>query len=293
MRLFLAGASVLALVTAVANAQTGIPFTAAVEVNAPAPTPFANNNGQIPPHYPKPLFELSHDYPAMLPPALPDPPWRRAIGDGPITVANAGAYVAALKEHVAHDMRLMLSDSPGWSAPALGWYSEPWTGYLREPTHGAYVGSSPFPPDLFNGSGLTKPFTTYVLTFYDRRTAHSLFNVWGATALTPKIETSATQFAEASVVVKATFSTANADVCGDAGRTPMDALYLDQRHLEPWAGCAARIRPHVFVSVRHHREGHAVRAADRLGVFDSCLRQGCAGSRLLGQDGPTGRHVGQ
>jgi hypothetical protein len=51
-----------------------------------------------------------------------------------------------------------------------------------------------------------------VLTFYDKRAANALYNVWGATATTPKIEAGAPQFAEDSVVVKAAFSTANADV---------------------------------------------------------------------------------
>ena len=55
---------------------------------------------------------------APLPSELP---WRKAIGNGVITVANAGAYVAALKDYVAADMRLMLTDSPKWDAatPAL------------------------------------------------------------------------------------------------------------------------------------------------------------------------------
>jgi len=226
MRYFLVVAAVLALGNTPTSAQMGVPFTAAVEASAPTPTPFANNNGQIPPNYPKPLFELSHDYPAILPPAPADPPWRRAIDNGSITVANAGAYVTALKAYVAHDMRLLLTESPSWSAPALGWYGEPWTGYLREATHGMYVGSSPFPPELFKGSGLTKPFTTYVLTFYDRRAAHSLYNVWGVAATTPKIEPGAPQFAEASVVVKAAFSTANADVWPVMEGARQWALYI-------------------------------------------------------------------
>jgi hypothetical protein len=212
MRNFLIGAAVLALLPTTVDAQTAMPVAANMGTSAPAPTPFASNNGQIPPYYPKPLFELSHDYPAELPPTPADPPWRKAIGNGQITVANADAYVTALKNYVAHDMRLMLTDAPSWNAPALGWYSEPWTGYLREATHGMYVGSSPFPAELFKGSGLTKPFTTYVLTFYDKRAANALYKVWGTTAKTPKIEPGAPQFAEASVVVKAAFSTANADV---------------------------------------------------------------------------------
>ena len=206
------GALALALMSASAQAQTSTPFAAAVGANAPLPTPFASNNGQTPPNYSHPLFALSHDYPSTLAPPPPEAPWRHAIGDGQITVENAGAYVAAVKEYVSQDMRLLLNDSPKWDPAALGWYNEPWTGYLREATHGMYVGSSPFAPELFNGSGLTKPFTTYVLTFYDKRAANALYNVWGATATTPKIEAGAPQFTEDSVVVKAAFSTANADV---------------------------------------------------------------------------------
>jgi hypothetical protein len=212
MRIILIGGAFLAAGVCAASAETKVPFSTAVEASGPKPTAFANNNGQIPPNYSGPLFELSYNYPSALAPVPSDPPWRRAIGNAQITTANAGAYVAALKDNVAQDMRLLLTNSSNWKAPALGWYNEPWTGYLREATHGMYVGSSPFPPTLFNGSGLTKPFTTYVLTFYDRRAAHSLYNVWGATASAPTIETSAAQFAESSVVIKAAFTTANADV---------------------------------------------------------------------------------
>jgi hypothetical protein len=101
MRNFLAETAVLALVTVSAAAQTNTPFAASVEANGPTPTPFASNNGQIPPNYPDPLFKLSHDYPATLVPEPVDPPWRRAIGDGEITVDNAAAYAAALKLLVA------------------------------------------------------------------------------------------------------------------------------------------------------------------------------------------------
>jgi hypothetical protein len=205
--------AVLALaITAPAYGQKQGPFMASAPAAAPTPTPFANNNGKIPPNYHGPLFRLSHNYPPNVAPLPSELPWRKAIGNGVITVANAGAYVAALKDYVAADMRLMLTDSPKWDAATLGWYSEPWTGYLREATHGMYVGSSPFSADLFKGSGLTKPFTTYVLTFYDKRAANALYKVWDKTATTPVIKPGAPQFPEAGIAVKAAFSTANADV---------------------------------------------------------------------------------
>jgi len=194
------------------NGQTRTPFMSLGVLSAPTPSPFADSNGLMPPNYHGPLFKLSHDYPAALSTLPGELPWRKAIGGGPITVENAGAYASALKDYVAADMRLMLTESSSWDAARLGWYSEPWTGFLREATHGAYVGSSPFPAGLFNGSGLTKPFTTYVLTFYDKRAGNVLYNIWGKDATKPTITTDATQFGEGAVVVKAAFSSANADV---------------------------------------------------------------------------------
>ena len=207
-----AGVAVLSLAIMVsAHGQTQAPFMAQAAGGATMPTPFADNDGFIPPNYNGPLFKLSHAYPPTVATAT-EFPWRAAIKGGKISVRNANAYVLALKSHVANDMRLMLTDSPQWNAAALGWYGEPWTGYIREATHGMYVGSSPFPAQLFNGSRLTKPFTTYVLTFYDQRAANALYNVWGTTATQPAIKPGAPQFPEGGISVKAAFSTANADV---------------------------------------------------------------------------------
>ena len=206
---------ILALATAgPAHAQRLAPFMTSPSTiaAAPKPTPFASNNGEIPQNYKGQLFSLSHAYPGTLPPLPAELPWRKAIGNGPITVANAAAYVAALKNYVAADMRGMLSDPANWNAAARGWYNEPWTGYLREAIHGTYVGSANFASDLFKGSGLTKDFTTYVLTFYDRRAANALYNVWGTTALNPSILPGRPQFAEAGISVKVALTTANADV---------------------------------------------------------------------------------
>jgi hypothetical protein len=195
-----------------ASAQTRLPFMVTGDANASRPTAFADSNGLLPPNYKGPLFKLSHDYPSTVAPRPSAFPWQQAIDNRPISVANAGAYVAALKDYVASSMRLMLTDSPNWKPADLGWYSEPWTGYLREATHGVYVGSSPFPAELFAASGLTKPFSTYVLTFYDKRAANTFYKIWGKTAQKPVLQTDAAQYAQGAVVVKAAFSTANADV---------------------------------------------------------------------------------
>jgi len=177
------------------------------------PDPYANSDGSIPDsvQYSGPLFRLSHDYPNQVS-AAAHFPWQEAIGDGRITTANAGAYATALKAFVSKDMAALLTDYPSWNAGERGWFNEPWLGSIRESIHGLYVGSDGFTPDLFSGSGLSKPFTTYVLTYYDRRAANTLFRVWGGAATNPTININSSQFAEGSVVVKLAFSTANDDV---------------------------------------------------------------------------------
>ena len=50
------------------------------------------------------------------------------------------------------------------------------------------------------------------LPSYDKRAGNVLYNIWGKDATKPTITTDATQFGEGAVVVKAAFSSANADV---------------------------------------------------------------------------------
>lgn len=169
--------------------------------------PFANAQWPAPAGYPGPTFSLSHAYPATA--TVPAMPWRTAINNGQITTANASAYAEALKAAVADDMRVLLQDYKNWDAPKRGWYNEPWLGAtMREPIHGMYVGSSPLEASLFKGSGLKRPITTYVLTYYDKTAAQTLNNIWGSTAMQPKVATSTTQFAEGSIIIKAAFITA-------------------------------------------------------------------------------------
>jgi hypothetical protein len=78
-----------------------------------------------------------------------------------------------------------------------------------------YLGTAEFPVDQFPGTGLTKPFSTYVLTFYDRRAANTLYKVWGVDATNPNLPPtdsqirSTVQFTPGSLVVKAAFTTAD------------------------------------------------------------------------------------
>ncbi|MBG6221073.1 MULTISPECIES: hypothetical protein [unclassified Janthinobacterium] len=190
---------------------------AGIFANASAQTidPFANSQLPPPAGYSGPVFALSHAYPASQ--TIPAMPWRAAINNGQITTANAGVYAEALKAAIGADMRVMLLDYKNWNAGQRGWYNEPWMGAtsvakqrvrMREPLRGMYVGSDELDANLFKASGLKRPITTYVLTYYDKTAAVTLNKVWGATAQEPNLTAQSTQFAEGSVIIKAAFVTA-------------------------------------------------------------------------------------
>ena len=146
---------------------------------AGAVNPYADHNGKLPApgEYNGPLFRLSYNYPSGL--SAPHMGWRTAIGNGPITTANAPAYVQALKDAVARDMHTLLVDYEEWNAARRGWYNDPWLGAQREAIHGMLVGIEKVDNSLFPKSGLTKPFTTYVITYYNRTAAQSIGRIWG------------------------------------------------------------------------------------------------------------------
>lgn len=169
--------------------------------------PFADHNGVLPPpaDYAGPLFKLSHQYPSQLP--APAMPWRAAIRNGRIGVQNAPAYTQALKDAIGADMRALL-DYAQWDAAQRGWYNDPWMGAQREPIHGLLMGVESTDNTLFPKSALARPFTTYVVTYYNRTAAQTLGRIWGATAMTPAVDVASTQYAEGSVTVKLAFTTA-------------------------------------------------------------------------------------
>jgi hypothetical protein len=187
-------------------------LTSMTVISAAAPTPFANNNGAIPAKsaYDGPLFQLSHDWPVATPAAPTATPWAAAIGDKPIDVGNAAAYVKALKDHVGPNARQLIWNYANWDANKAGWYNQPWLGSIREAIHGMYQGSE-FDASLFPNTGLRSNFTTYVLTYYDQRAAGALNKVWGASAMEPQVTTANTQIPEGGVIVKAAF----VDVTGE------------------------------------------------------------------------------
>jgi hypothetical protein len=179
------------------------PASGATENTVPN-DPFLNSNGLIPQaaQYQGPFFHLNHDWPTQPLPALEDPPWLKATGGGAINTQNAPAYVAALKEYVSVNARLLLLDYAHWDAAKAHWYNEPWLGSTRESIHGMYPAGQ-FGSSIFPGTGLKATFDTHVLTYYDERAAYTLSKVWGADAMNPSIETDKFQFPEGSVIVKA------------------------------------------------------------------------------------------
>lgn len=183
-------------------------LSAAAARPAPPSDPYLDHNGRVPAAWSGPLFTLSHDYPSGLP--TPPMPWRSAIGNRPLDTANAAAYAAALKESVARDMVALLTGE-GWDAGRRGWYNDPWLGAQREPLHGMLVGHERVDSGLFPKSGLRKPFTTYVITYYDRTGAQTIGRIWARNPYAPHLARETTQYAEGSVTVKLAFTTAGPD----------------------------------------------------------------------------------
>ena len=165
-------------------------------------TPFQNNNGIAPPPG-IPTFTINHAWPSTQPPPMTNAPWQQAIDNGQITTANAQTYAEAVKQAVsANGTNLILQGGNQFNSVAAGWYNEPWTGSIREAIQGTYAAGE-FGPGIFPGTGLRADFTTHVLTFYDQRAAYTLYNIWGASAMDPQVETARTQFVEGAIIVKA------------------------------------------------------------------------------------------
>jgi len=179
----------------------------ALPAAAATPDPYLDHNGRLPARadHAGPLFTLSHDYPAGLP--VPAMPWRSAIGNAPISPANAAAYTQSLKDHVARDMVALLAGDGDWDAGRRGWYNDPWLGSQREAIKGMLVGNERIDDSLFPKSGLTKPFTTYVITYYNRTGAQTLGTIW-RDPHAPQLGGNATQYAEGSITIKLAFTTA-------------------------------------------------------------------------------------
>lgn len=170
--------------------------------------PYANSAYAPPKSYKGPVFNLSYDYPRRKPASIKNPPWIRALNGKGISQDNALDYVKAVKAYIAKDMRTLILNYPKWNADKAKWYNLPWLFNVREPIHGAYIGSQ-FPHNMFPLSGLKKGMTTYVLVYYNDIAAYTLGQLWGDDAMNPDLKNN--QFLDGAIIIKACFTTALAD----------------------------------------------------------------------------------
>lgn len=173
------------------------------------PAPWANSEWVPPPGYHGPTFKLSYKYPTRLPSGPADPPWIKALHGKPLSYNNSIAYVQALKDYITPAMKTLLLDYPHWDADREHWYNLPWLASMQDPIHGTYTGLN-FTPSVFPLSHMTQPqMSTQMIVYYNDIAAYTLGQVWGASALDPKLEKC--QFPEGSIIVKGAFTTALAD----------------------------------------------------------------------------------
>lgn len=172
----------------------------------PPVNPWASSSWQPPPGYTGPVFKLSYDYPAQLPPPNPTPPWIRALGGKPISADNAIAYVQAVKDYIGNDMRTLMLDYPHWNAQQAKWYNLPWLFSIQDPIHGTYVGTQQ-DPTVFPLSNMKKALMTdYVVVYYNDVAGYTLGQLWGKTAMQPDLTKA--QFQDGAIIIKAALTDA-------------------------------------------------------------------------------------
>ena len=175
-------------------------------VAQPSVNPWASSSWQPPPGYRGPVFRLSYDYPAKLPPGDANPPWIRALGGKPISAGNAIAYVQAVKDYIANDMRTLMLDHPNWNAQQRKWFNLPWLFSIRDPLYGTYLGTQQ-DPTVFPLSNMKKPLMTdYVLVYYNDIAGYTLGQMWGKTAMKPDLTKA--QFQDGAIIIKAALTDA-------------------------------------------------------------------------------------
>ena len=278
-----AGLAVLLLVASTACSGSSTESSSPLDPFAlPAPPPSGVYDG--------PLFAMSADYPTASPSTTPPMPWRAAIGNGPITVANSNAYVMALKSEVAPDMKQLLFDYPNWDAAKAGWYNQPWESSIREPIHGILRGFHVLRGDV---PGLQARW----------RHDHARLGVLrrggrpepgagvGHHRHRPPV---GHQLRRAAVPGRRSHRETGLHhgrrrhVAADGEGVPVGDLRQAGGRQHGLAGAPGGLA----VPVRHHRQGLRRRPQDPVGVQHAGVRQGRS-RRRLGQARPAGSHVGQ
>ena len=130
---------------------------------------------------------------------------------GPLSTASAPAYVDAVKQFIASDIRGAIDTPLTWNPDQVGWYNMPWgaTGTTRsdgsidpesgrESLLGSYTGQI-LPADTFATPRPARAFQNHAVIYYNDVAATMLARVFEDPFLP---NTSAVDFPEGSIVVK-------------------------------------------------------------------------------------------
>ncbi|MDD2801259.1 MAG: hypothetical protein PHE96_07365 [Methylococcales bacterium] len=185
--------------------------------------PYAINDGQIPSkaEYNGPLWRVNHDYSQTT--AQSERPWTKVLNGKPLNKDNAQAYIEALKQAVAKDMRVMVTKPKEWNSTDHNWYSMLWAGEAieksgwegREAIYGTYTGQI-LPAATYAESGLKVDIRNHATIYYNTVAANTLQRVWqkchqGQKECAPTLDNNAAQFDEGSLVVKSAGVTASGE----------------------------------------------------------------------------------
>ena len=176
---------------------------------ASAADPFASNNGLYPSadQWQGPYRSLNYDYPQDA-----GNGWLEIAPRVPLSIDNAGAYVAALKNFLAPTMTGMINTPNDWDPAANTWYGMLWQGAGspgatgktdpnsgQEAILGAFSGQV-IKQATFADSGLTVDMQNHTVIYYDPVAGTMLNRLW-ANPFAPNRK--AVSFPEGAMVVKA------------------------------------------------------------------------------------------
>jgi len=190
------------------------PLLVALISPAFAADPFASNNGLYPDQsqWQGTYRSLNYDYPETA-----ENKWFAVAPRTPLTIDNAGEYVAALKSFVEPSMRGMIDETDSWDPAANGWYGMIWQSDGTKGPNGVTDPESGQESILgaFSGQVITKetfvdpensypPLTVdmqnHTVIYYDPLSATMLNKLW-ANPFNP--DRKAVSFPEGGMVVKA------------------------------------------------------------------------------------------
>jgi hypothetical protein len=164
-----------------------------------------------------PLRLSNYDYPTDA-----KNEWLTVKPKGALTLANAHAYLDAMKKYIAPSMRQMIENPNEWSKHQQNWYSPIWTAQGspvsaadpsispesgREAILGTFTGQV-IRRCTFAAFGLTTDMQNHTVIYYDPVAAMSLKRLW-ADPLKPNVSrtngigSDQSMFAEGAIVVKA------------------------------------------------------------------------------------------